>query len=93
MQGGRIEGLSEPQALSDAARKKYADKHIAGLRTYVDTKDGILTAKISDGDMFKSFQTKNMIKLKTCDPDTGSTQFKVLVLGEEREVSQFETTY
>ena len=55
MQGGRIEGLSEPQALSDAARKKYADKHIAGLRTYVDTKDGILRAKISYGDMFKSF--------------------------------------
>ena len=54
MQGGRIEGFPEPQAVSDAATKKYADKHFADLRTYVDTEDGILTTKIANGDLFKA---------------------------------------
>ena len=54
MQGGRIEGFPEPQAVSDAATKKYADKHFADLRTYVATEDGILTTKIANGDLFKA---------------------------------------
>ena len=82
MQGGRIE-VSE----YDAARKKYVDDRdevkAAELRVFVVNEDQKLTQKLADGDIFKSIQTKNTVKLRTSDFNTGATQLNVFMAKKE----------